>query len=1178
MSSAAENSVNSDVLSLLKELNPGNLYLLTTKTTFLRGFQYYNDDRLKSFSWHENKTLLKGMILGSSLYTVSFSSRKNTLRYQCDCPAWTTSGQCKHIICGLLTILNLISSKLFHQPDPDENRLQALKTVLLREQEIMGVQAPSPRPRRTRSSPVKSNKNKKIKDNSYELVIESKGDYPSIFLRNGGIVVDSPRGLPNHLSSFTYRYYTDQSLRDRFFEHLTRFANKYPLIFEDDTQKLSLEWDPSLSHESKTELDVSGAQVNIHARVLKEGQMCKEILRFWDFVVDPKTKKLSRVTQLEGWRLFDDLDRLFRPAVPSFDYFDETEDPRNAEREWVIQNVHFIVSLSTFQTIQFNVSKSTLKETLKHLILKIEGKPETPIPSKHHYRITIDPGESETATLKTECWLDDLPGLPTAHTFRFFTDLHTLPLPIALQALKRLTVLYQCYFQLFPIKKEKQATQLIRKALSGEDFTQYTLKKEARDLLKHYYLTLKEEDLRLHVSQGRWFIVPNEKEEEALLYKIPFELFGVKIFKEMTTYHEIKLPRRQLYAQLSLLYAQCKTAGIELFHKGKPVKTVKWDFSFDARRPTGIDWFEIRPEIRSDGVLVDESVWQNLLQGRGIVEKDGAIQIVDSNAQKIINALALIYKSQKNETREKKEIVQIPRMQILDWVALRKEGVEIRLSDEDEALIKGLTQLEKVARIPPPRNLIATLRPYQKDGLDWLVFLYHHRFGAILADDMGLGKTLQAICLLAVLKEKIIPSIVQQKQPHLIVVPPTLLFNWEQELQRFYPKLKCYQYVGKNRSLDFKNMDIVLTTYALVRRDIQKLKTLDFHVIIFDEAQAVKNVYADTTGAVRQLRSAFKLVMTGTPLENHLGEYYSLIDLALPGLLGEYDQFKTQMKLEESPLLQVLIERTRPFVLRRIKSAVLKDLPPKIETDLYLDLTDVQKALYQQTVASISSKIHEAYREKTSGQARIIALTAIMKLRQLCVSPLLIDPEMGRHSNHSPKMDFLINQLCELHEEGHSALVFSQFTRALDLFENDLKSVRLPFYRLDGSTPTPKRKSLVENFQEGTAPSVFLLSLKAGGQGLNLTKASYVFHLDPWWNPAVENQASDRAHRIGQKQKVSITRILMRHTIEEKMMQLKKKKLELYDAVMSGTEKVGKTSSITKKDFEFLLGKIGEPV
>jgi len=390
-------------------------------------------------------------------------------------------------------------------------------------------------------------------------------------------------------------------------------------------------------------------------------------------------------------------------------------------------------------------------------------------------------------------------------------------------------------------------------------------------------------------------------------------------------------------------------------------------------------------------------------------------------------------------------------------------------------------------------------------------------------------------------------------------------------LVAFTRKLKCYQYVGKDRIAEFSAYDVVLTTYALVRRDINELKKHSFHVIIFDEAQAVKNIYADTTSAVRQLNGLFKLVMTGTPLENHLGEYYSLIDLALPGLLGEYDDFKSQIKLDDSPFLQVLIRRTRPFVLRRLKDSVLKELPPKVESDIYLDLTNEQKTLYQQTVALISSKINNAYREKTSAQAKIIALTAILKLRQICISPRLLHPEADSNKNHSPKMIFLLNQLQELREEGHSALVFSQFTRSLDLLEAELRPASIPFYRLDGSTPTKKRKHLVKEFQEGETPSVFLLSLKAGGQGLNLTKASYVFHLDPWWNPAVENQASDRAHRIGQIQKVSITRILMRHTIEEKMMVLKKKKLALYDAVMGDTQKGGNAYTISKSDFDFLL-------
>jgi non-specific serine/threonine protein kinase len=254
--------------------------------------------------------------------------------------------------------------------------------------------------------------------------------------------------------------------------------------------------------------------------------------------------------------------------------------------------------------------------------------------------------------------------------------------------------------------------------------------------------------------------------------------------------------------------------------------------------------------------------------------------------------------------------------------------------------------------------------------------------------------------------------------------------------------------------------------------------------------------------------------------------------------------------------------------LRRTKAEILHDLPPKIESEVFLDLTDRQKALYQQTVAQVRTTIDEAYRTKTSGQAQFIALTAILKLRQVCLSPRLLT---NRADEPSPKLSFLVERLHVLLDEGHSALVFSQFTSFLDLVEEACVRHALPYHRLDGSTAAATRKTRVAAFQGGEQPSVFLLSLKAGGQGLNLTKATYVFHLDPWWNPAVENQASDRAHRIGQQRTVTIVRILMRHSIEEKMMALKQRKLDLYDAVMRGVVRGLGQGVLTRDDFEFLL-------
>jgi non-specific serine/threonine protein kinase len=517
---------------------------------------------------------------------------------------------------------------------------------------------------------------------------------------------------------------------------------------------------------------------------------------------------------------------------------------------------------------------------------------------------------------------------------------------------------------------------------------------------------------------------------------------------------------------------------------------------------------------------------------------------------------------------EKPVVVQVPKLQILDWVALRKRGVRVMLPPEDDALVERLLNFDRIEPRPLPKKLKATLRPYQQEGYRWLGFLYQHRLGACLADDMGLGKTIQAISLLAGIHEGIIESTHAQQGPHLVVLPPSLLFNWEQEITRFYPDLKVHSYIGKERQTDFAHADVVLTTYGLVRRDIAILEQMAFHVILFDEAQAVKNIVAGTTGAARRLKGHFKCVMTGTPLENHVGEYYSLMDLCVPGLLGDYDSIKGKLKSPSADLLNTIMQRTKPFVLRRTKAQILKELPPKTETDIYLELTDRQKALYQQTVASIRSTISSAYRTKTASQARIIALTAILKLRQICLSPRLIQEDSA---DTSPKLVCVVERLQELMDEGHSALVFSQFTSYLDLVEQEFHVHHIPYVRLDGSTPTATRKKIVQDFQDAKNPFVFLLSLKAGGQGLNLTKASYVFHLDPWWNPAVENQASDRAHRIGQKQKVSIMRLLMRHTIEEKMMALKQQKMELYDAVLEGAAHRGGGASLSQKDFEFLL-------
>jgi len=1028
----------------------------------------------------------------------------------------------------------------------------------------------------------------------YEILIDMEKAQSPITLRKKSEKMYSSRAVPTRLQFLLSPYYSFS--HETFLKYLQEWGNDTPLFLKTKNGETPLFWDASRIYESQTEVNVTDKNVLIKANCLLEKTEREAVVFIGNLVADRTDGVLGIVEDCNGWRLYDDLLQLFLPESVGFGsgprqtsmqkVNNESSWDFNRKMERRSKRRSFTIPLKDFQSVQINIGKEFLDSRIpkhgesvspgavRNLSLKVAGK-DLPIQtSQHAYRLTIDPEKNKNRfTMTAECRLGGSLGMTHFPTFRFFTYIEqNRNLPSALRAKKRKGPLIDLFLSLLSsVQTRSDAKQVISQSLSLEAFdsSDRNVMVVARDILKHFFSVFIKPDLRLQFNENQWQLIPNNKLKEALLYQIALKHFGPEIYYEMAHHNIMSVPSEILHEKLALFHSELADSGIELFYNGKPIILSKWDFSFDARRSAGIDWFEIKPEIKCDGVALKEALLRDILNGGGVMERDGIVHILDDNARQILKSLGAIYKMANKSKIGKKEIVGVPRLQILDWIALRNQGVKVLLSDEDEALLTRLSEFTKIEPTRSPQHLIATLRPYQQEGYTWLAFLYKHRFGACLADDMGLGKTLQAIHFLGGIKEEMIVPTVKVTGPHLIVLPPSLLFNWESEVARFYPNLKIHFYLGPERNTArFNDCDVVITTYGLVRRDIEKLKEIPFNVIIFDEAQAIKNIYADTTSAARQLKGYFKLVMTGTPLENHLGEYYSLIDLCLPGLLGEYDPFKSQLKLEVSPVLNILIRRTRPFVMRRTKEAVLKDLPPKTETDVYLEFTERQKVLYQQTVAQIRSTIDEAYQKKNHAQARIIALTAILKLRQLCLSPRLLTHNT---QESSPKTDFLMGRLHELMEANHSALVFSQFTSFLDIIEEALKAEKIPFTRLDGSTATGKRKGLVEGFQGGESPSVFLLSLKAGGQGLNLTKASYVFHLDPWWNPAVENQATDRAHRIGQTQAVSITRILMRHTIEEKMMVLKQKKMALYEAVMGDPEKAGKGFSISKEDFDFLL-------
>lgn len=1177
------------ILAAFRTISATDVYTMAPKESVVRGYEYYRQQRLQHYFWSQDFSALTAQVQGTRLYSVVFSLHDKLLDASCDCPAWNPDRLCKHVLCACFTTKHILSPETFTLPARQDTRLSLLKTELFDD-----IAAPVGKPDISFSASVCDESPRK--EPIYEIVIDVRHPLPRLQIHQNGLPLS--RGwipaLPSELIPLLNAFWYSGFGEDPLLRYLRQHDKPFPILLATTKASIPLQWKGSVACRSKTEIGLVGDRIRVRAVCLVGGIPLARIVRFRNFVVDVDGGRLLYLKDHGGWTSFNSLRQRLKDVHPLQDPSDDLGEgsyptPRSNSPTYehgrdVEQDTEFSIPLDEFQSTQLDVRHKKADRILQDLSLSVEGR-ETPVHrptglsegNTCSYALILKPPSNDQGyaptcwRLQVQCRRSDLRFAPSIAAFGFISTLEQgRAVSGALRAQKRKTVLYDLFFSSLSIRDPKEQERQIKTAISLEGWPR-AVSEEAARWLKQSLAGYARSDLRLQIRAGRWELQPVEKDRESLLYHIPYTIFGSEIFRGMRRFDEMTIDSPQLFQRLPNLLETLAAAGIDLLYQDKPLRSSRWDCSIHVgrseREGTGIDWFEIRPEIWCDGMAVDEGEWRSALRQGGLIQGKDGLRVLDSQTVERLRAI-LDLTGVVEADRTATQIVRVPRLQILDWLALREQGIAVSLPAEDEAVLARLLRFSRIAAPPLPKGLRATLRPYQRDGYAWLAFLYEHRFGACLADDMGLGKTLQAICLLAAVREGRIRTPSGANGPHLVVVPTSLLFNWEQELGRFAPDLKVHIYSGNERTLDAKNGEVVLATYGVVRRDIEILEGMAFHIIIFDEAQAVKNILADTTAAVRRLKGRFKLTLTGTPLENHLGEYFSVIDLCVPGLLGEHDRFKTQLKRGDGRTLERMLRRTRPFILRRTKTEILHDLPPKIESEVFLDLTDRQKALYRQTVAQVRSTIDEAYRTKTSGQAQLIALTAILKLRQVCLSPRLLT---NRDDEPSPKLRFLMERLSVLLEEGHSALVFSQFTGFLDLVEESCSGHQLPYHRLDGSTEATARKGLVAAFQTGDRPSVFLLSLKAGGQGLNLTKASYVFHLDPWWNPAVESQASDRAHRIGQQRTVSIVRILMRHSIEEKMMALKQRKLELYEAVMSGAVRGSGQSLLTKTDFEFLL-------
>ncbi len=576
---------------------------------------------------------------------------------------------------------------------------------------------------------------------------------------------------------------------------------------------------------------------------------------------------------------------------------------------------------------------------------------------------------------------------------------------------------------------------------------------------------------------------------------------------------------------------------------------------------SGVDWFELQGGVQfGDETIPLPEILAAVRRGDDFVRLgDGGVGLLPEEWLALYGAM-----NDFAGTREGPLRFRPNQALLLDALLAGLPGTAF-----DDGFTRARERLQRF-RAPVPAEasprFAGRLRGYQKEGLGWMLFLREMGFGGCLADDMGLGKTVQVLAML----DRRRRERGRRRGVSLIVAPRSLVFNWKDEAARFTPGLVLRDHVGPERARDPDALSpdgVVITTYGTLRRDIAWLKDVPFDYAILDEAQAVKNAASQTWKAVRLLRADHRLALSGTPVENHPGELWSLFEFLNPGLLGASSVLRklSRAGAAATPTTDLIARAVQPFILRRTKAQVAPELPERVEQTLYCDLEGAQKSAYAEMKDHYSRILGRRLERDGLARSKVYVLEALLRLRQAACHPGLID--VGRIGEPCAKLDALLPRLEQVVEEGHKALVFSQFTSFLDILRRRLDALGLAYAYLDGATRD--RRSVVQRVQEDGGPGHFLISLKAGGQGLNLTAAEYVFLLDPWWNPAVEAQAIDRAHRIGQRRRVVAYRLVARDTVEEKILELQRVKRDLADSIIRAD--AGLLRRLTREDLELLL-------
>lgn len=601
-------------------------------------------------------------------------------------------------------------------------------------------------------------------------------------------------------------------------------------------------------------------------------------------------------------------------------------------------------------------------------------------------------------------------------------------------------------------------------------------------------------------------------------------------------------------------YGHCKEHEIEIrgYENLEKINYNPNEAKVNINLSSGIDWFEGEVNVtfgdqEADLLSLRKAILEN---DTTVVLKDGSQGLLP---EEWINQLSAIFRN--SQVDDGKLLISKMKFNLID--SLFEEISDEKLKLEIDYRKRRLLDFDSIEKIPVPDSVNADLRPYQKDGFNWMVFLDEFGFGGCLADDMGLGKTLQVITFLAWKKEQ------GEEQPtHLIVVPKSLLHNWADEIEKFCPSLNYHIYHGNKRKTtlkDFHKYDMIISTYGTITNDIENIMDFHFSYVVLDESQAIKNPQSKRYKAMRLIKSDNKLVLTGTPIENQTFDLYAQFNFINPGFFGSANQFKVNFAepidvYGNEAASTELRKLVKPFLLRRTKEQVAKDLPPKTESVIYCEMLPKQRTIYNAYLQKYKNYVSQKISENGVQRSKMFVIEALLKLRQICNSPALLSDESFK--NHSVKIDVLMEQLSSI-IHSHKVLVISQFTSMLSLIQGRVEKAQIPYSYLDGSTRN--RKEVVDSFNEDDNLRVFLLSLKAGGVGLNLAAADYVYIVDPWWNPAAEDQAIDRAHRIGQENHVFAYRMICEDSIEEKIQLLQQKKKKMASDIVHVEESLIKS-------------------